>query len=95
MEIWEVNRVHNNNHFPNNETKNDHNIEEQAIIGGKENGKEHSCEKVRIHQDDGISFWASCDPYDDECNRGCSKERIGNMSYYWTSTNDSERCELP
>lgn len=56
---------------------------------------EHWCERIRICNDDGKSLWASCDPYGDECNGGSSKKRIGDVSSYWTSTNDCQRCELP
>ena len=52
-------------------------------------------DKTIISNDDSISFWASCNPYKDECDGRCAKEIISNVPHYWTSTNDSERCELP
>ena len=90
MEIWEeVNQVRIDGYFSNNEVKN-----EEAICSNEDISKRHWCEKVRIHHDDDISFWASCDPYKDECDGRSTREQIMNVSHYWTSTNDGERCEL-
>ena len=93
LEIWkEVNHVHNDDQFPNNETNDFTSEKDQGDTGGD---NKHWCEKVRIHHENGISYWASCNPYEEKCDGGSSKERIGNTSYYWKSTNDSERSELP
>lgn len=54
--------------------------------------RSHWCEK--INTPDGV-FWASCNPFDDECNGGSSIERVGEDEFLWTSTNDVERTELP
>ena len=87
MEIWnEVSQVQNDDQFPNKETKKPQSKEEKA---NADFGNKYWCEKVKIHHENGVSFWASCDPYKDKCDGGSSKKWVGDMSYYWKSTNDS------
>lgn len=95
FEIWaEVNHI-NDDDLPFDCANLKENNGDLSEKGKNEIGKEHWCEKIRIHNDDGESFWASCNPCSDECNGGSSKERIQDVSNYWKSTNDADRCELP
>lgn len=61
----------------------------------KEEGKTHWCERVRISNDEGETFWATCNPHEEECDGGISKDRVGDTSHIWKSTNDDERTKLP
>lgn len=63
----------------NDETTND---------GGTQFEKRHWCEQIKTRNTPEGELWASCNPYEDNCNGGSNMARINNDEYLWTSTND-------
>ncbi|GJY59674.1 hypothetical protein Tco_0459566 [Tanacetum coccineum] len=55
--------------------------------------KEHWCKAILQQKGDGHEFWASCDPYDDQCDGGDfpnnTKKKI-----YWCCLNDDKRLDV-
>ena len=56
--------------------------------------REHWCEQIKTIDINGNTMWASCDPFENECNGGSSIARVDDDEYLWTSTNDNLRSNL-
>nr|GEZ27469.1 hypothetical protein [Tanacetum cinerariifolium] len=52
----------------------------------------HWCESISRVNEDMHEHWASCNPYENECNRGDLPEN--DIKHYWESANDDERINL-
>ena len=61
---------------------------------GGANIREHWCEQIKTIDINGNTMWASCDPFENECNGGSSIARVDDDEYLWTSTNDNLRSNL-
>nr|GEU41762.1 hypothetical protein [Tanacetum cinerariifolium] len=55
--------------------------------------KVHWCMEILQQKGDGHEFWASCDPYDDQCDRGDLLDNT-KKKYYWTCMNDDKRIDV-
>ncbi|GKB68613.1 hypothetical protein Tco_0930025 [Tanacetum coccineum] len=66
--------------------------DELSYGAGNTNSKTHWCEPVRQEHKKGYTFWASCDPYHEICNRGGIPDK--KLKHYWKSKNDDDRIGL-
>ncbi|GKA43841.1 hypothetical protein Tco_0736565 [Tanacetum coccineum] len=55
--------------------------------------KVHWCRAIRQQRGYGHGFWASCDPYDDQCDGGDLDDNTENKCY-WGCLNDDKRLDV-
>nr|GEX01880.1 hypothetical protein [Tanacetum cinerariifolium] len=55
--------------------------------------KEHWCKAILQQKGEGHEFWASCDPYDDQCDGGELPDNT-ELKCYWFCLNDDKRLDV-